>query len=167
MSYPRFLLSRAHKFARRTSGNVVLTSTAWANVDTALDMILDAQVGDVLGYELNAALGTEAQDAYFDAVTLNPVGGAPLNSFANAGAVEATPTAIFGVAAWVARASVPAFPAGVARYAVQAADLSVTGLVTVRLRAAIYTSGSGSRSLFAASFPLVVAVANLGPVDPN
>lgn len=164
MAYPRFRLARAHRSTRRTSGILTLNSTAWANVDTGLDIILEAQVGD----ELRATLGTMWESAtpigYLDVVTL--VSAAPLNSFAKRGAVEASPTTVTGVPAWIGPASTQTPVSGAAPlYTVVSGDI-VSGAVTLRLRYA--TSTATNRSLNASTaIPLDFTVENLGPADPE
>lgn len=162
MAYPRFQRARAFRTARSTAGDITLNSTAWANVDTALDMTIEAQVGDVLMYTPSALTGAQTVDTYFDVVTL--VSSAPLNSFAKAGAVEASPGTM-GWQAWFCLPTALMTLSGPAWYTVVAGDI-VSGQVTTRLRYATFSATN--RTLYRnANNPLAVMLHNLGPADPE
>jgi hypothetical protein len=158
----RYQLARAFKRVRRTTGDITLgTSANWANVDTAVDFVLAAAVGDELEYAINGYLTTTAGSGSFDVCTV--VAGAPVNSFANGGAVTAAPPP-YGVQGWTMPGSTLAPVAGSAWYTVVAGDL-VAGYVTLRLR---YQLGVASRVLYSsANNPLFLCARNLGPADPN
>lgn len=165
MSYPRYRLARAHKWRKRTSGDLVLAaSTAWANVDTGLDIALAAQIDDVLVATVMAVTNNAAVDLYLDAVTLTAAP-APLNSFARGAAVEASPGSA-GVPGWFSRASAYEKVTGAMPYTVVAGDLPTGNVVTVRLRYAM--ASATARTIYAsATYPLVFFVENIGPQDPN
>lgn len=161
MAQPRFQRARAFKFLHYTTGNINLTvNTNWTNVNTGLDMAIEAQVGDVLEYSINGLVDTGAGSAGLDVATI--VSAAPVNSFANAGAVTTAPPP-YGVQGWPILASTSHEVSGSAFYTVVSGDIS-SGTVTVRLR----YQAAGSKTLYASTNnPLQVAVKNLGPVDPE
>ena len=159
----RFQKARAFKHTRRQSTDITMNSTNWANVDTALDLVLAANVGDVLEAHLNLVCGNQTPDAYFDVATI--VSSSPVNSFGKAGAVETAPSGTLGVPGWYCRGSAYDKAAGVAMYTVVAGDRDASGYVTLRLRYA--TSTATNRTLYASVYPILWGVKNLGPVDPN
>jgi hypothetical protein len=163
MAYPRFQRARSFKFASRTSGDVSINSTTWVNVDTGLDITLDAQVGDVIEANLVCRVSA-ASTPYFVADFHTLVSGTPTNSLVTGGAPGTSPASSF--AGW-ARANVPNAPTyayldGSVLYAVQAGDLS-SGTVTLRLRAV----SSAAVTVFASDPALKVFAKNLGPADPH
>lgn len=161
MAYPRYLVSRNMVKARRTSGNITLNGTAWANVDTGLDLTLKkVQAGDQLVYGISAFWQNEAIHGFLDVVTL--VSGSPLNSFAVQGAVETTPGYKFG--GWYGVASAYTAMTGTCPpYTVVAGDV-VSGAVTLRLRGA--TLSAGNKVIRATtSEPFDVWAMNLGPAQ--
>lgn len=140
--------------ALRTSGNVTLNSTTWANVDTGLDLTIPAQVGDVLGVSLSAAWGGEAVNAGLDAATL--VSGSPVN-YISGGAGGASH---FGVQGWIGHDTDPVRAVGtLIQYPVVSGDIS-GGNVTLRLR---YRTGTASNKTLVANSnqPLQWSVVNL------
>ena len=144
--------------ARRTSGNLTLNSTNWADANTALDLTLNAAVGDVIEFSLSALSANEAVILMLDAVTV--VAGSPVTSFCTGSAVVAATTE--GVQAWYSPASVTSNLAGVAFLTLGAGDVS-GGTVVLRLR--YRTASATNKGLVAlANNPLVVAAKNLGPV---
>lgn len=150
------------KKARRTSGNVTLNSTNWANVDTGLDLVLnEVQVGDELVFGANFRVSTEAVTAYFDVVTV--VSSTVTNSFGRAAAVETSPGSQ-GIIGWRAEASVATASSGTAPpYTVVSGDITA-GTVTLRLRYA--TASATNRTMNAdTTAPLDVWAMNLGPVQ--
>lgn len=161
MAQPRFQRARAFKFLRYTTGDITLsTNTNWTNVQTGLDMTIEAQVGDVLEYHIGALYDAGAGSAGLDVATV--VSGSPVNSFANGGAVTTAPPP-YGIQGWNVVASAGGHITGSAFYTVVNGDLS-SGLVTVRLR----YQASGTKLIYASTNnPLQVAIKNLGPVDPE
>lgn len=162
MSYPRYLRSRQMVKARRTSGNLTLNSTSWANVDTGIDLVLDeVQVGDELVAGISGLAGNESVSLYLDVVTV--VSSTPVNSFAKAGAVEASP-GVEGIQAWRADGASFLAVGGLSMpYTVVSGDLS-SGSVTLRLRYA--TSTATNKTLRAqTNNPLDVWAWNTGPVQ--
>lgn len=157
----RHELARTHKAARRTAGNVSATSTTWADVDTALDRVLAAAVGDTIEVSVSALWGSEAQTGYLDVVTV--VSGSPVNSLAAGGAVEATATTVLGVPGWRGPSGVLMPVGGPLRYTVVSGDLA-SGYVTLRLRCA----ATGSKTLNATTAtPLLFSAWVRSPADPN
>lgn len=159
MAYPRSQRSRAIRMAVRTAGSITgITNTA-INVDTALDMVLQAQVGDVLEYTINgvaAASGTI--NLILDVATM--VAGSPVNYFGTFdGTIER------GVWAWFVTNITPEQAIGGSAWrTLVAGDLS-GGTCTVRLRA--IASGASATIYATVPIPLHVMVRNLGPVSPH
>lgn len=163
MAYPRYILSRNLKKARRSSSNLTLNSTAWADVETTLDMTFyEVQVGDELVYGISGLVGAEATVLALDVVTL--VAGTPLNSFSARGPVLAPFTGSEGVLAWRGATGVLTKVSGDAPpYTVVAGDLTANS-VTLRLRYA--TSTATAKTLYANTIqPFDVWAINLGPVQ--
>ena len=154
------LRSYQNRFAtsRRTSGSVTMNSTNWANVDTALDLTLGAQVGDVIEVILSAFSGNEAVAFGLDAVTV--VSGSPVTSFATNSAV--VPATHEGIQAWGGVFSAYNNHGGSAFLTLASGDIS-GGNVVIRLR--YRTQLATNKTLFAlTTLPLVFAAKNLGPV---
>lgn len=163
MAYPRYQLAKQFKVTTRSSGDLTLNSTNWANVDTGLDITLAAQVGDTLEATLSARAAADAVHLYLDVVTL--VSAAPVNSFGKRGAVQTTP-GIIGIAGWYCTSGTSGVPGGPAHYVVVSGDLT-SGLVTLRLRYA--TNTATNKTIFAdgTSHIIEFCVKNLGPVDSS
>lgn len=160
MAYPRFQRARSFKVARRTAGNVAVTSTTWVAVDTALDITLNAQVGDVLEAVVSSLWSNDAFQARLEAVTW--VSGAAVNTFS--GSTYSTTST--GVPGWFGTSGVYSAISGSAFLTVQAGDI-VNGLVTVRLLAHAEGTTPAKSLTATATDPLTFAVKNLGPMDPN
>ena len=138
--------------SKRTAGSYTLNSTTWANVDTGLDYVVPAQVGDVLLVQVSGLWGGEAVNGYLDAATI--VGGSPVNHVGGTGGATER-----GVAGWEGEASAVTPIGGGIQYVVQAGDIS-GGNVTLRLR--YRTSAAANRTLFGTGdIPLVWSVVNL------
>lgn len=158
MAYPRFLRSRQMVKARRTSGNLTLNSTSWANVDTGLDLTLnEVQVGDEIVYGIGGLANNEAVFLYFDVATI--VSAAPVNYFGTAGGASDN-----GVVGWFCASGAYVGFGGLSHpYTIQAGDLT-DGSVTLRLR--YRTQTAGNRVVRAVSTdPLDVWAMNLGPLQ--
>lgn len=159
MASPRHQRARAFKTLRRTAGNVTITTTA-INVDTALDIALSAQVGDVIEYSVNGRVTpASGSDASFDVATI--VSAAPVNYMGAGLSVGG------GVQGWymyntaVSNLSLT----GSAWYTIVIGDLA-SGIVTLRLRG--IGGGTGAHVLQAtAASPFMVCAKNLGPVSPH
>lgn len=162
MSYPRFQLARSFKRAQRTSGNITLNQTAATDVDAGLDLILAAQVGDLIEYGISGRTDATASDVGFDVYTW--VAGAPVSSFGPG--LTTGLAAAAGVPHWYAPASAfRSIEGPMLGPPLIAGDLS-GGLVTLRLRYA--KSAATAKTLNAdAATPLTVWAKNLGPADPN
>lgn len=158
MAYPRFQRSRDFKRRQRTAGNVTVTAGA-ADFDTSLDIVLVAQVGDVIEYGVNGR-GTmvSGSDGTFDVATI--VSSAPVNYFGT-GMVAGQ-----GVQSWYIPNSAGNFPlSGSMLYTIVSGDLSA-GTVTLRFRR--FGGGAGASVVLAnATTPFTVWAKNLGPQDPN
>lgn len=159
MAYPRFQRARSFKVVRRTSGDVAITSTTMVDLDTTMDIALNCQIGDVLEANINGAWSNEAIAGRIEAVTL--VSGAPVNTFSGI----AWSTTSDGVAGWHGIPSVYGVIGGPAYLMVAAGDIA-NGLVAVRLKVRVTTAGTKTLTASATN-PLMFAVKNLGPVDPN
>lgn len=155
----RHQLARAFKRVRRTSGNISISSTTWSNLDTGLDVVLQAAAGDTLEVCVNGLWNNEASVGVLSACTV--VAGAPVSHF---GSGEPTTTTGDGVMGWFGPASVQMVVGAPAQLVLGSGDLA-SGYVTVRLRT---RTNSGTKTLNATTGdPLEVIVKNLGPADPN
>lgn len=162
MAYPRFQTSRAHKLARRESTDITVTQTARTTAtDTALDLVLAAQVGDVIEIVpafMVANNNTDTNTFLCDVATI--VSAAVVSWVSGSGSTTGIP-AMNGYGA----TPTPRVPiTGAVPYTVVSGDLS-GGLVTFRLYA--FVTG-GSYNLYARVVaPFVWMARNIGPVDPN
>lgn len=148
--------------AKRTSGAITLNSAVWANVDTGLDLVLNASAGDVIEYApsfvgpngYNVGIG-------FDVATI--VSAAVVNVFSTGGAQNNTYNGITGWY-WTNSSVINIYQSvsGSAFYTLQAGDIS-SGTVTLRLR---YRGDSATNRVLYASVDLQLNVwaRNLGPV---
>lgn len=139
--------------ASRTAGDLSLTSTAIADIDTGLDLVLPAVAGDVIEYGISGLLDVAAQEVAFEVFTV--VAGAPVNSF---GPGLASPK--LGVSGWYAGTDGAYHDVtGSTSRTLVAGDISA-GTVTMRLR---YVKASATaRTLYAnANIPLKVWAKNL------
>jgi hypothetical protein len=143
--------------SKRNTTSLNLTATAWADVDTATDLVIDANPGDWIGVGLSAAYGNQAPTISMDAVSV--IAGAPVNSWAVDGAA---PTAAFtGIDAWGAAASAVNYAGGMMFRKVVAGDIDANGQVTLRLR--YRASAATGKTLFAtADDPLTFFAENRG-----
>jgi hypothetical protein len=147
--------------AKRTSSDVAINSTTFANVDTALDLVMTASAGDVIECEVvaNASKDTSGTTyLVFDFHTI--VGGSPVNSVtsettAGTGLTNSFPGWGSGV---MPQNTTRTVFSGTKRYALVSGDIS-GGTVTLRLRAFC-----GAASTIKASDPMLyVRAKNLGP----
>lgn len=159
MSYPRFQRSRDFKFTTRATTNISLpASLTYVNVDTALDITLPAETGDVLEVVLSA-LSITAAGSGLGYNVCSVVSGSAVNNYASGS---------IGHSAWwcPANSTNGSKSGGSLFYTLVAGDLSA-GTVTTRLRY-IDDVASGTHSVFASStLALMLGVKNLGPKDPN
>ena len=146
--------------AKRTSGSITLSSNSvWANVDTGLDLTLNATTGDVVEYGISGILGAQGVETYFDVVTI--VSGNPVNSFC-LDTTPANPPTSYGIQGWLSFDSIGRALSGSFFRTLVAGDIS-SGTVTLRLRFA--NSSATTRSFTAnTSQPLEVFACNRGPV---
>lgn len=157
MAYPRHRLARAHTYLTRTAGDLTLNSTAWADLSTALDLGLPAQVGDVVRVTIAAYWSNQAVAGYLDAASR--VGGATANHWATAGVAGQ------GIVGLVGDGSTFTYRNASWRRTLEASDIE-SGTVTVRVR--YRTSTATNKILFGnANVPFQWALDNLGPMDPN
>lgn len=142
--------------AVRTSGNVTINGTSWANVDTGVDLVLSASTGDLIEVAICARLaaGAANTDTLFDVATI--VSASPVNYFGTAGGASDE-----GVIGWRCKDTVDtAFGCSVSRILVSG-DIS-SGTVTLRLR--VRQSSAGNRSFVAGTAnPFSWYAKNLGP----
>lgn len=162
MAYPRSVRSRSWKTATRTAGSVTVTATAGGiNIDTALDLVLPAQVGDGIRYTVSGRITTASgSDARFDVATI--VSAAIANYFGQGVAT----TSSLGWNAWYSPNTTIPWPfAGSALRTLVAGDIS-GGTVTLRLRGV--GAGTGAHVISAvATDPLTVWAENIGPASPH
>lgn len=130
------------KRVKRTSGNITLNSTSWANVDTGLDITFTGvSAGDWVDYSTGFLLASAAVNVNLDVCTV--VSGSPVNYLGAAGGGSDV-----GGMCWYSPASVDTPVSGTIAYQVQSGDLSA-GSLTLRLR---YRSASATnRTLQATS----------------
>lgn len=161
MAYPRFQRARDFKFITRTSGNMTLNSTSWANVDNGLDIVLVAQAGDVIEVGGGWLIENQNPDLFTDVATI--VSGIPVNYFGTQGAESATSQGIHG---WYGLGGgVYMSVGGGDMKELVSGDIS-SGTVTLRLR--YRTLSAANRVVRAtADNPFRWWAKNLGPKDPN
>jgi hypothetical protein len=144
------------KFAKRTSGSIVVSSTSWTNLDTGMDLVLAAATGDCIEVSVNGFWNQEAgQNGFLDVATI--VSGSPVNYF-----VTGTGSPSEGIPAWSAEPSRYTYIGAPWIYTLQAGDIS-SGTVTLRLRC--QNPVGGTKTLFAISaIPFYFQAKNLGPM---
>ena len=145
-------------WAQRASTDLVLNSTAWANVDTAMDLTLAADAGDIIEVAASGLWGNENVTGYLDVVTL--VGSTVTNSFAENGAVSASSG---GITAWRIDGTIIRSFGGSYFYKLVSGDVS-GGNVTLRLR---YRTGTATnKTLYSSTLARFVWFGrNHGPVE--
>ena len=147
--------------ARRTSGNITVTSTTWVDLDTGLDLTL---TGVLANDEVEVGLsGIWAADGagfqgLINAVSL--VSSSPVNGWGEEGAEAASGQ---GVSAWFGSSfNIHSSIGGSVIKTIVSGDLE-SGTLTIRFRTRL--AGSDTRNLLAnANNPLQVWAKNLGPV---
>lgn len=142
--------------ASRTSGNVTLSSTTWASVDTGIDLTLPAVAGDLIEVRVSAGLNgiTAGSQAYLDAMTVT---GSNYFTSPNAN----TSTYGGGIVSGIASGSGYFQMSGTLRRTLVSGDIS-GGNVAVRLRYIL--SAATNQTLFATTTnPLYWEARNLGP----
>lgn len=152
-----------NKTTRYTGGDIVLSTTTgqWFNLQTALDVQIAANVGDVIECNLSLYCNAAATEVWFDVVTI--VAAAAVSSLANAGAATAAPP-YYGNPSWKCTSGVVDKTGGPARMVVAAGDV-VGGKVTFRVRYTV--SDPVARTVFAsANYFIQFGVKNLGPAAP-
>lgn len=152
--------SNRYARAKRTSGNITGNSTSWVNVDTNLDLVLNASVGDVIEYAASILVSNVNVVMGFDVVTV--VSGNPVNSFVMDGAVPTTISDSYGMSGWYCYSGAEQNASGSIFRTLVSGDIS-SGIVRLRLR--YVTSSAVNRIIFAnAVNPLEVWARNHGPV---
>jgi hypothetical protein len=134
----------------------------WANVDTGLDLTLNASTGDVIEY-VPSLVGPNGYNVsvYFDVATI--VSGSVVNAFSTEGPQN---NALYGVSGWYFTNSsvinIYQTVSGSIFYTLQAGDIS-SGTVTLRFR---YRSDTATNRVIYAdtNFPLKVWARNHGPI---
>lgn len=141
--------------ASRSSGNITLNGTSWANVDTGLDLVLNAVAGDWIDVSPSGRLaaGAGSTHTFFDVATI--VGGSPVNYFGTAGGASEE-----GINGWRCQDTADARITGSALRQLVSGDIS-SGTVTLRLR---YRQDTAGNRLFVAgtSNPFKWWAKNLG-----
>jgi hypothetical protein len=145
-------------WAQRASTDLTLNSLNWANVDTAMDLVLAADAGDWVEVAASGLWGSENVTGYLDVVTM--VGSTVTNSFAENGAVSASSG---GITAWRIDGTAVRSFGGSYFYKLVAGDIS-SGNVTLRLR---YRTGTATnKTLFSTTLARFVWFGrNHGPVE--
>lgn len=143
-----------YEFAKRVSGDITLNSTSWANVDTGLDLVLDAATGDTILAGASMVIGSEATTLCLDVATI--VSAAPVNYFGTAGGAGD-----FGITSWLGTTGQVESAGAPTMYTLQSGDIS-TGTVTLRLR--YRTTSATNKTLRASStLPFLWWAENIGP----
>ena len=142
-----------HKFSKRTSGTITLSSTSFAALDTGTDIVLAASSGDSIEIGLGGVFGAEAVSIVLDAATV--VAGSAVNWFATDGTSSA-----YGCWYKADVAKSESFSGSVIRTLVSG-DIS-GGNVT--LRAYGRRDTSNATVLSSTAIPLHFWAKNLGPV---
>lgn len=134
--------SIATDLARRVSGSITLNSTSEADVDTGIDLVVAAAIGDTIVVMPNGLHGNEAVIVNLDVATI--VAGSPVNYFGiGLGGSDQ------GLLGWSKQNPGVYQPiVGAVAYVVQGGDIS-GGNVTLRLR--YKTSAAVNSTLFAAA----------------
>jgi len=164
MAHPRFMLARSFKKIRHTAGDITLNVASVTALDaSALDITLDAKVGDVIEYGISARVTAVAQAVAFDVYTV--VSAARVNPF-GVGISAALATTI-GVPGWFVSTTNAILPVtGLVLYTIQSGDLDANGRVLMRPH---YGKINTTARVLSAntSSPLDVWAKNLGPPEPN
>jgi hypothetical protein len=126
-------------YVRNVSSYAFSVNTDWQDVNTALDLTLTAQAGDILEVGVSGQWSSGGQTAWLDVVTR--VSGSPVNSVAENGAAPAN-GAGFGVDAWFGIAGATHPCSGSVLYTLVSGDIS-GGTVTIRLRGRLNAASSG------------------------
>lgn len=170
MAYPRGQLSRNFKFVSRNAGDITVNTpiNTWQELAAEtggpgtgnFDLIISAQIGDVIACGVNMLVQSTAVDLFLDFKTM--VSGSPVNSVVAQG-LTATTTPPYGP--WYAAASTLSRLAGDILYTVTTSDVP-SGLVTFRPYVA--TATATNRLVYAgANHLLQFSIKNLGPAKPN
>lgn len=142
--------------ATRTSGDISLASTAIADVDTGLDLVLNAIAGDLIFWGISGNLASASPPCVFDVFTV--VGGSPVNPFGPG--LSASAASLQGIPALASGASTSFSLQGEYPRTLVSGDIS-SGTVTLRLRYA--KTNVTARTLFAqTNIPLKVWAKNYG-----
>lgn len=120
--------STAGKLVRttRTAGTLTLNSTAWADVDNTLDLVLEAAAGEWIEVGISARWANEAPFGVLDAATI--VAGSPVNHISGNSSGTSQ-----GVQGWLGEGGSYSKAGAVVPYLVQAGDID-GGTVRIRLR---------------------------------
>lgn len=141
--------------AVRTSSDITVNGTGWANLDTGLDLTIAASSGDVLLVHASGVWGAELVAGYLDAATI--VSASPVN-YISGGAGGASSQGVTGWRGDDVTNVNTAIGASI-QYVVQSGDIS-GGNVVLRLR--VRTATATNKVLFASSnVPFHWGVVNL------
>lgn len=143
---------------QRTSGDLSPSGLNWSNLDTNLDLQVNAEAGDLVEVSCVGVWKNPAQEGYLDAVSL--VSGSPVKNWSK-DAAPVDGAAEGGVLAWWGVGGTFSGFGGSIAKAVAANEIS-DGVLTIRFR--VYVNhASNTKGLFASSFfPLTVWARNLG-----
>jgi hypothetical protein len=142
--------------AKRTAGDLSSSSTTWADVNTALDLVIAASVGDVIEVCVSGLWSNAATDGFLDVVSI--VSGSPVNSFGQDGAPD---NSAVGFSGWTGGSGVISAISGSVFRTITAGDIS-GGNVTLRLRRR--NASAVTKAIFAVTnVPLECWARNLGP----
>lgn len=146
---------KAFDSAKRTSGDITVSGSSWADLDTGLDLTLPAEVGDLIEVGLSGVWDSEARSGYIDVASL--VSAAEVNYWGVDGSESASHQ---GVVAWRGEASQRDSIGGSISRKVVSGDLE-SGVLTLRWRT--HLDAAGTKDLFAqTTVPLHVWAKNHG-----
>lgn len=118
-----------------TTGNKTLSSTTWANLDTAMDLVVSAAIGDLIEITLNGFYENQNSLAVMDCMTL--VSAVGVSWF---GSGEPTTGTGDGIGSWISPQAAAYTGIGAsAHHVVVSGDISA-GTVTLRLRYRVATT---------------------------
>lgn len=165
MAYPRFRLARAFRYKTLASATTTtFTTTTPVQIDATLDLVLEAQVGDVIECGISA-YWPPSTVAYYGTLDVQAVQSGIYWSS------ETTTADAGGVPAWQSSStptgsSVSSSARGSVMRQIVASDIDANGRVTMRPMG--FLSAAGSRALTVSTATRFhFWVKNLGPPDPE
>jgi hypothetical protein len=147
--------------AKRTSGSLTVSSATWVDLDTGLDLVLNASTGDVIEVAVSGVWGVENIPGRLDVVSV--VSNSPVNSF---GRDAAPDNNHIGIGGWSNIAGLPNFEESISGSffrTLVSGDIS-SGTVTLRLRRRTLSPASNKTIYATSELPFEWWARNHGPV---